>query len=312
VTSSAASMARPASGDQWVIASGDQRAVVVEVGGGLRAYSAGDWQILDGYAEDEVAPGAAGQILAPWPNRIRDGRYTFAGQEYALALSEPEFLNAVHGLVRWLPWQAVQASSDRVQVACLLPAQIGYPWSLRLTTTWSVGPDGLRAQHTATNLSAQRCPFGLGIHPYLRLPQSTVDETVITMSAGTRLVVDERLLPARQTAVAGTDYDFHQPKAIGTAQFDTTFTDIDSSDNAVEMATRTGDHLLRVWADHAFRWWQLFTGDTLPPARHRRSVAIEPMTCPPDAYRSGTDLIILEPDQTWQGSWGLTLYPPRP
>jgi aldose 1-epimerase len=62
---------------------------------------------------------------------------------------------------------------------------------------------------------------------------------------------------------------------------------------------------LRVWADAAFGWWQVFTADTLDPPRLRRSVAIEPMTCPPDAFRSGRDLILLEPGQTWQGTWGI-------
>jgi aldose 1-epimerase len=298
---------RPASGDQWVIASGDQRAVVVEVGGGLRAYQVGDWNVLDGYSEDEVAPGAAGQILAPWPNRIRDGQYTYRGQEYALALTEPEHLNAAHGLVRWLPWRAVTTATDSVQVTCLLAAQPGYPWNLRLTTTWSLGPDGLTAEHTSTNLSTEPCLFGLGIHPYLRLPESSVDDTMIMLPARTRLVVDDRLLPTKRTTVAGTAYDFGGPRAIHTAQLDTTFTDIDpGAGNAVTMSSHTDAYALRVWADDAFRWWQLFTGDTLPAPRRRRSVAVEPMTCPPDAFRSGTDLVTLEPGETWRAAWGVT------
>ncbi len=301
---------RPASGDQWVIASGDQQVVVVEVGGGLRSYRVGDWDVLDGYAEDDMAPYAAGQVLAPWPNRIRDGQYTYRGKQYSLALTEPEHLNAAHGLVRWLPWQAVATAADSVRVACVLAAQPGYPWSLQLTTAWSVGPGGLRAEHTATNLSAQPCPFGLGVHPYLRLPESTVDETTITLPARTRLIVDDRLLPSDRSAVAGTPYDFQNPRAIDAAQLDTTFTDVDPNLNAVVLSSPTGDHGVRVWADNTFRWWQLFTGDTLPAARRRRSVAVEPMTCPPDAFRSGTDLITLEPGKTWRTAWGVT--PIRP
>lgn len=297
---------RPVSGDQWVIASGDQRAVVVEIGGGLREYRVGDWDVLDGYSEDEMAPGAAGQILAPWPNRIRDGRYTYQQQEYALALTEPELLNAAHGLVRWQPWRAVAATVDSIQVACLLAAQPGYPWNLRLRTTWSLGHDGLSAEHAVTNLSATPCPFGLGIHPYLRLPASSVDDTMIALPARTRLVVDDRLLPVDRIPVAGTAYDFQDARPVQTAQLDTTFTDVDPSSNAVTMSSRTSEYALRVWADGAFRWWQLFTGDTLPGVRRRRSIAVEPMTCPPDAFRSGTDLIVLEPGMTWRGVWGVT------
>ncbi|GIH03612.1 aldose 1-epimerase [Rhizocola hellebori] len=301
---------RPASGDQWVITSGDQRAVVAEVGGGLRAYSVGGWDVLDGYAQDEVAPGAAGQILAPWPNRIRDGRYTHRQQAHELALTEPEHHNAAHGLVRWLPWRAEATATDSVQVVCLLTAQPGYPWHLRIATTWSLRPDGLHAEHAATNLSAQPCPFGLGIHPYLRLPESTVDETQITLRARTRLLVDDRLLPIGQAPVAGTDYDFGSPRAIGAAKLDTTFTDLESGGNAVTMTSRTGEHALRVWGDEVFKWWQLFTGDTVPDPRRRRSIAVEPMTCPPNAFRSGTDLITLQPGETWRATWGVT--PIRP
>jgi aldose 1-epimerase len=163
----------------------------------------------------------------------------------------------------------------------------------------------LRAEHTATNLSAQPCPFGLGVHPYLRLPESTVDETTVRLWARTRLIVDERLLPTDRSEVAGTLYDFENPRAIGAAQLDTTFTDVDPAHNAVVLSSPTGDHGVRVWADSSFRWWQLFTGDTLPADRRRRSVAVEPMTCPPDAFRSGTDLIALEPGETWRAAWGL-------
>jgi aldose 1-epimerase len=61
-----------------------------------------------------------------------------------------------------------------------------------------------------------------------------------------------------------------------------------------------------VWADDAFRWWQVFTGDTLSPPRRRRSIAVEPMTCPPDAFRSGKDVVVLPPGATWRGTWGIT------
>jgi aldose 1-epimerase len=297
---------RPPSGEQWTIASDDHRAVVVEAGGGLRTYDLGDWAVLDGYAEDEVAPSAAGQILAPWPNRVRDGRYTFAGKAYTLALSEPSRNNASHGLVRRLPWQATSTAPDRIELTCLLPPEAGYPWNLRFTTTWSVGPDGLRGEHSVTNLSDSACPFGLGLHPYVRLPTSTVDDTVITLSAVTRLLTDDRLIPTDRTSVAGSAYDFRQGKPIDTAQLDDAFTDLDPGGNAVHLASRTGDHTIRVWADDAFRWWQLFTGDTLSGERHRRSVAVEPMTCPADAFRSGTDLITLEPGASWQAAWGIT------
>jgi aldose 1-epimerase len=49
----------------------------------------------------------------------------------------------------------------------------------------------------------------------------------------------------------------------------------------------------------------VFTGDSLHGERHRRSVAIEPMTCPPDAFRSGRDMVVIKPGDTWRGAWGI-------
>src|SRR5579875_1806009 len=89
------------SGRQYLLTGpGGQRAVVVEVGGGLRDYAVGDQPVLDGYGEDELCSGGRGQILAPWPNRVGDGRYAWAGRDFQLPLTEVEHGNAIHGLVR--------------------------------------------------------------------------------------------------------------------------------------------------------------------------------------------------------------------
>jgi aldose 1-epimerase len=293
------------SGIQWTIRSGDHEAVVVEVGGGLRDYRYIGREVLDGYEADEVCPASAGSVLAPWPNRIRDGQYTVDGAVQQLALSEPGAGNAIHGLVRWIPWQAVEVSANYVTVECTLPAQPGYPWALRLGTTWEVGADGLRATHRATNLSARPAMFGLGIHPYLTVPEK-VDDAVLTLPARTRLLLDGRKLPIGAAKVAGGDWDFSEPRAIGAARLDDAYGDVPDGGSRVTLSTVDGKAIATVWADGAFRWWQVFTGDALPAPRTRRSVAVEPMTCPPDAFHSGRDVVTIEPGQTWQASWGIT------
>ena len=297
----------PPTGVQYEISSGDHRAVVVEVGGGLRIYSVAGQEILDGYREEELPPGGAGQILAPWPNRLRDGKYHWHGADYQLALSEPAHGNAIHGLVRWLPWQPVSVEPDRVTLACQLNPTPGYPWRLELTTTWSFGAAGLVAEHTATNLGDSAAPFGLGAHPYLHPPGAGVDDVVLMVPADRRLVVDGRKLPLAAPLVAGTEWDFREGRRIGGAQLDTTFGgDVPGGGSAVALSTVDGSRRVLVWADAAFRWWQVFTGDALPEPRRRRAVAVEPMTCPPDGYRSGHGVVTLEPGGTWRGSWGIT------
>ncbi|HEX6501536.1 MAG TPA: aldose 1-epimerase family protein [Micromonosporaceae bacterium] len=296
------------SGAQWTIASGDHHATIVEVGGGLRRYRVGDVDVVDGYGEDELCPGGAGQVLAPWPNRLRDGRYVFDGKTHQLALSEPATHAAIHGLVRWLPWQRVGGSESEITVACLITAQPGYPWPVELRTTWSLDADGLTVRHEATNLGDASCPWGLGVHPYLMLPGVAVDDLVLQVPARSRLLVDGRKLPIGAAKVAGGEFDYTTPRRIGGAHLDTAFGDLDRGGDGRTEVTVSAPHLDRsvaIWADEAFSWWQVYTGDTLPPHRARRAVAVEAMTCPPDAFHSGRDVVVLRPGRTWRGTWGI-------
>jgi aldose 1-epimerase len=101
------------SGEQIEIAVGDQQAVVVEVGGGLRSYSAGSLELVHGYGADEMSSSGRGQVLIPWPNRLQDGRYEFDGRRHQLPLNEPEHRNAIHGLVRWGTWTTAEREPHR-------------------------------------------------------------------------------------------------------------------------------------------------------------------------------------------------------
>jgi aldose 1-epimerase len=113
------------SGEQYELVFEHQRTTVVEVGGGLRTYSVGAREILDGYAEDEMCTSGRGQVLAPWPNRIEDGAYTFDGVDHQLALTEPTASNALHGLVRWASWSALERDEARVTMGYILHPQPG-------------------------------------------------------------------------------------------------------------------------------------------------------------------------------------------
>ena len=100
-----ASLVTAPSGLQHDISLGNQRAVVTEVGATLRSYAVNGVDVLDGFDAGEMSSAGRGQILAPWPNRLEDGRYTRYGKEGRAALDEPERRNAIHGLARWLPWE---------------------------------------------------------------------------------------------------------------------------------------------------------------------------------------------------------------
>jgi aldose 1-epimerase len=299
------------SGEQWSIASAGHEAVVAEVGGGLRTYSVEGVAVVDGFGEDQLAPYCAGQILAPWPNRIRDGRYTFAGTAHQLPLTEPDRHNAIHGLVNWSRWRLTDSAPGTATVEYELPPQPGYPWALSLRTTWRVGADGLHAAHSATNIDATACPFGFAAHPFFALPDVPISEVHLHIPARNRLLTDGRLLPIGAARVSGTEFDFLEPRRIGSVELDTAFGDLVVDDDGGSTVTLSAVDSpgVQVWADAAFAWWQVYTGEPLAADRARGAIAVEPMTCPPDAFRSGRDLVVLEPGETWQGAWGIRPLP---
>ena len=129
-----------ATGDQWVIGHGEQRAIICEVGATLRAFTVAGEPVLDGFGADEWSHGGRGQVLAPWPNRLGDGRYTFEDMTAQAALDEIEHRNAIHGLVRWLPWRMSGRAQNRVSMTCELRPSPGYPFSLRLSDRVPAGP----------------------------------------------------------------------------------------------------------------------------------------------------------------------------
>ncbi|HIW62262.1 MAG TPA: aldose 1-epimerase family protein [Candidatus Stackebrandtia excrementipullorum] len=292
------------SGEQWTISYSRWEAVIASVGGGVRLFSYDDKSFIDGYEDEELAPGSAGHVLAPWPGRIDEGEYEFGGSTHRLPWNEPATRTSMHGLVGWLRWKAVDVSDSAVSLECSLPAQPGYPFPLQLRTRWSVGPGGLRAAHYVSNVGATPCPFGLGVHPYLRLPVSTPDNWKLTVPAKTELTVNERNIPT-----GTTEARFQTATRLGETQLDTSFGDLQRDSDGYARAVLTSDddsEEVSLWADSSFKWLHVYTSDTLEGDRKRRSVAVEPMSCPPNAMRTGTDLATLAPGELWSGIWGIT------
>jgi aldose 1-epimerase len=307
----------PPSGDQFDIAFEDQRVVVVEVGGGLRTYTVGDRSLLEGYGVDEMATGGRGQVLIPWPNRIQDGRYELDGRQHQLPLTEPEHSNAIHGLVRWVSWTAVEREPHRVVLEHAVHPQPGYPFSLELAIEYELSDSGLAVRTTATNVGGLPCPYGSGAHPYLTLGSQTVDDVLLRLPARTALRSDERGIPVGTVPVEGTELDFRAARRIDETKLDNGFTDLERDEEGrawVELANGDGRFRLALWVDEAHRYVMVFTGDR--PDVDRRGLAVEPMTCAPNAFRSGDGLIRLEPGASITTAWGIaphgTTRRPRP
>jgi len=301
----------PPSGQQFVLTFGEQRAVVTEVGAGLRRYTVGDRDVIDGYAQGQMCSIGRGQLLLPWPNRIEDGQYEFGGKLHQTALTEPARHNALHGLTRWVNWTASEQAGDRVLMALVLHPQEGYPFTLHLQADYRLSAAGLTVRTTAANVGTHPAPYGAGHHPYLTVG-TLIDQALLKLPALMRLEATDRLIPTgRLLPTKGTPYDFLELRPIGSLSMDTAFaTLVPDSDGLIRVHLRApgGDPSVTLWMEPIYRFLMVYTPDAVPDAsRRRRGLAVEPMTCAPNAFRTGDGLIVLRPGETTSAAWGILL-----
>lgn len=292
------------SGQQHVLRSGEATAVVTEVGGGVRAFSVGDVEVLDGFAEEEMCDGARGQTLLPWPNRVADGQWSWRGRDLQLALTEPPARNAIHGLTRWANWELVELSAGTAHLSLRLHPQPGWPFPLRCDLRYELADRELTVRTSLENLGDEDAPVAAGAHPYLAAG-GLVDDCVLTVPAASYLPTDDRGIPLEPRRVDGSDHDFRSGRRIGDQHVDEAFGDV-AADPVVRLERLDG-HVVELWAGEGYRWLQVFTGDTLAPERRRHGLGVEPMTAPPNALVTGTDLVVLAPGERLDLAWGLRL-----
>jgi aldose 1-epimerase len=300
------------SGRQYALASGDQRAVIVELGAGLRSYRSGTTDVVDGYRRNEASDGGRGQMLLPWPNRVAGGRYAFGGRELQLTVNEARTGCAIHGLTRTLPWSLVDAAADTTTLSLELQPSAGYPYALSLAVTYTLTSAGLTVQTTARNTGDDPCPYGAGAHPYVRVDDAhPVDIALLRIPASATLEADARGIPTGVLcAVEGTEFDFRWPRRIGSLLLDTAYTALSADGDGItriSLAAPAGDRAVTVWMDATHPFVMIYTGDTLADApRRRHGLAIEPMTCAPNAFNSGLGLITLQPGDSHVSTWGIS------
>jgi aldose 1-epimerase len=295
----------PPSGIQVELRHGEHRAVIVEAGGGLRSYTLAGRPILDGFAEEEMASGGRGQVLFPWPNRLAGGSWDDEGSARQLPLSEAAHGNAIHGLVRWSSWDVRAAGSAGATARHTLMPQPGFPFRFAIEIDYRLSAGGLAVTTTVRNESARPAPFGLGFHPYLSAGSGLVDDLTLTVPAETHLLLDGGI-PSGREPVAGSSVDYRAGRRIGDAVLDDAFTAVQRGEGELAQVTLEGaDGGVELWAGPGYEYLQVFTGDTLAPAAKRRGLAVEPMTCPPNALATGEGLIHLDPAAAVELSWGI-------
>ncbi|TLM83050.1 aldose 1-epimerase family protein [Pseudarthrobacter sp. NamE5] len=293
---------------EYRIEGGGYTAVVLGFGATVRELTYQGRPLVVGFGSDEEMPNFRGAFVAPWPNRIADGRYTFDGANYQLAINEPDRGAALHGLVFDVPWTLVEHTGSTLTLACTIEPTEGYPFKLYLQARFSLDGQGFRTDVAACNVGARRAPYGVCPHPYLVGGPSPLEEWALELPASTVLTVTpDRLLPVAKESVAGTPFDFRSARTIGDVQIDHAFTDLawDREGHAmvrvIDPALGTGTAM--VW-DASCPWVQIHTAD-LPrqPERTRLGLAVEPMSCPPEAFNTGEDLVVLEPGESHSTGW---------
>jgi aldose 1-epimerase len=296
------------SGQQYTIAFGGQSATVTELGAGLRSYSVNDIDLLDGYPAEGYPTGSSyGQVLSPWPNRIDHGTYTFDGVEQQLPWSEPANQNAIHGLTRWMDWEAATVRSSSLSMRLTLLAQPGYPFTIDLQHDYELTATGLTVTHTMRNTGRVPVPYGVGMHPYFTVGTDTVDTTVLELPADRYFLTNDRSIPTGPAVpVGGTPFDFRAGRPVGRTVFDTGFTGLRRTGGIARIVlTAPTGRRVTVWLDRNHEYVWVYSGDTLPEAaRRRRSLAIEPYTCASNAFNSGFGVQVVPPGGTVRTAWG--------
>ncbi len=300
---------RPLSGARIDLEAGEYRASIASIGATLRVLQHRTRNLVVPFGVDEQRPAYRGATLAPWPNRVVDGRYTFAGVEQQLPLTEPSRSHALHGLAAWLDFAVTERTPESVVLEAVIESQAGYPHRLELRVEYRLDEAGLHQSVTARNTGADAAPFGTGPHPYLVAGPGHVDDWTLTLPADEVLTVTpERLIPIGLSQVAVEDqgaFDFREPRGIGDTFIDHAFTSLrrDAAGTATVTVTAADGTGVALSFGRECEWVQVHTADRPEPEVSRIGLAVEPMTCPPDAFNSGHDLIVLEPGESTTAGW---------
>jgi aldose 1-epimerase len=300
------------SGKRYKIEYQDLRATVTSVGATLREFSRASTPILWSQDLDALPRGSCGQVLAPWPNRLAAGTYEFMGISGKAALDEPEKGNAIHGLVRWLEWKLDYQERARVKLSCTLSPQPAYPFLLSLALLYELGPAGLTVHVQAESSAAVGAPFGIGFHPYFLAPVQGLAGSRLIVPATRHLTLDAHGIPTGEVALDGALAELATSNGIALdgQVLDDCFTGLVRDEDGVATVRflpgggQISEVTLRL--DRHFGYVMCYTGDTLGESDRRRAVAIEPMTCAPNAFASGVDVVALGQTTTFDGSFSVS------
>ncbi|MBI3555624.1 MAG: aldose epimerase [Deltaproteobacteria bacterium] len=297
------------------------RALVSNYGASLRRFFHVDRDvatrdILWGYCGKAQKRGGQGDVLIPFPGRIRGGEYHFEGQTQQLERNDKEGPNAIHGFVRTLFWNLEDQSESMAQFRFELTkdAFAGYPFSLGIQLRYELTPDGLECKYTVRNSGKKPAPVGAGFHPYFTVGTDLIDDAHLVIPATDVVEFAPDLLPTGAVigvaGVAGGALDFRKPRRLGALKLNHCYTGLLRGTDGlarVKLENPATRQKLTVWLDQSFPYLVMYTGDAIPAPHARQALAIEPMTCATDAFNHlDWVAVTLAPGQDKTGRFGIT------
>jgi len=306
------SRSRSPMGDQYTITCESTSADVTQVGATLRALSTQGVEVLAGFGANADCCDARGQVLIPWANRVKDGRWTDSlGRGHQLPITEPSLGHAIHGLTRWLPWELEERHADRITLYTHVAPQDGWSSTIGCRQTWAVDASGLTSSTSITNLSAAECSPSFGAHPYLAVDSNCVDKAVLNVGAELVFLTDDRMIPTGMIPVAGTKFDLRSDVIVGCRELDHCLTGLVRDEmGRAHVRLHRACGVVDLWFDITLPYVMIYTAhDIEESGRRRQSIGVEPMSAPPNALASGCGLTRLAPEQTTTYRWGITLSP---
>ena len=306
----------PISGRQTTLRCGPYTAEIASVGASLRSLRYNGRDLILPFSEHQVRPAYRGAVLVPWPNRVIAGRYEFEGVEYQLGINEPSRGHALHGLLAWEDWCPVKSDESSAILSTVVQARSGYPVRLDVQVSSQLDFSGLHTTVTATNTGPGSAPYGAAGHPYLVAGEGRVDDWILELPARkVQQVTPDLLIPTGVSDVSeDRHYDFVAPRPIGSITLDHAFTDLvrdNEGYSTARLTTWDGSGTSMTWGRDC-PWVQIHTADLPDAESSRAGLAVEPMTCPPNAFNTRTDLIVLLPGQSHTASWNIEAIPANP
>ncbi len=295
---------------------GDLRLTVSPFGASMlglsRSVGAETQEIITSYSGAKNKVGGQGDVLIPFPGRVRDGRYAFEGREHQMVKNDKETPSAIHGFLRSVIWEQQALSEDAVTFATSFEgdAHAGYPFALRAQVTYTLSRTGFRCEFQIQNIGVGDAPVGAGFHPYLAVGTGLIDDNLLHVPFGSIQEYKNLLPTGALLPVEGSPFDFRRPRAIGETVFNTCYLDPTRDESGlahIRLSNAQTGRAVTVSLDSSCNYVVLYSGDPLPEAHRRRALAIEPMTCGTDALNHPAwGLVTLGSGERLSGSWQVT------